>query len=121
MAFPLIGAAARMVAKKLAEKGGKEGAKKVSKRGNRDVEGDILDANLIGLSAAKAGLAGSTLLSQDDQQKKAKEKTENKEREAKDEVKRETRGMKKGGSVKSSASKRADGIAIKGKTKGRIV
>ena len=29
--------------------------------------------------------------------------------------------FKKGGSVKSSASKRADGIAMKGKTKGRIV
>jgi len=29
--------------------------------------------------------------------------------------------MAKGGSVKSSASKRADGIAIKGKTKGRFV
>jgi len=31
------------------------------------------------------------------------------------------KGMKKGGVVKSSASKRADGIAIKGKTKGRFV
>ena len=40
--------------------------------------------------------------------------------EADAEVKRETRGMKKGGMV-GSASKRADGIAIKGKTKGRIV
>jgi len=30
------------------------------------------------------------------------------------------KGMKKGGSV-SSASKRADGIATKGKTKGRII
>jgi hypothetical protein len=29
--------------------------------------------------------------------------------------------MKKGGSVKSSASKRADGCCTKGKTKGRIV
>ena len=29
--------------------------------------------------------------------------------------------MKKGGVVKSSASKRADGIATKGKTKGRII
>lgn len=29
-------------------------------------------------------------------------------------------GMKKGGSVKSSASKRADGCATKGKTKGKI-
>jgi hypothetical protein len=48
-----------------------------------------------------------------------KEKREAKERE--DEIKRETRGMKKGGKVKSSASKRADGIAKKGKTKGRMV
>ncbi len=30
-------------------------------------------------------------------------------------------GMKKGGAVKSFASKRADGIAIKGKTRGRMV
>ena len=36
-------------------------------------------------------------------------------------LKRESRGMKKGGVVKSSASKRADGIATKGKTKGRMV
>jgi hypothetical protein len=39
-------------------------------------------------------------------------------REAKDEVKRETRGMAKGG---MTASKRADGCAVKGKTKGRMV
>jgi hypothetical protein len=32
-----------------------------------------------------------------------------------------TVNMKKGGSVKSSASKRADGIAMKGKTRGRMV
>jgi hypothetical protein len=31
------------------------------------------------------------------------------------------RRMKKGGKVKSSASKRADGIAKKGKTRGRVV
>ena len=42
-------------------------------------------------------------------------------REAGAEERREARGMKKGGSVKSSASKRADGIAVKGKTKGRFV
>ena len=36
-------------------------------------------------------------------------------------LKRESRGMKKGGVVKSSASKRADGIATKGKTRGRMV
>ena len=34
---------------------------------------------------------------------------------------RATPGYKKGGSVKSSASKRADGIAKKGKTRGRFV
>ena len=31
------------------------------------------------------------------------------------------RGFKKGGAVKSSASKRADGIATKGKTRGKII
>ena len=38
-----------------------------------------------------------------------------------DEEKKKQPGMKKGGRVKSSASKRADGCAIKGKTKGRMV
>jgi hypothetical protein len=33
----------------------------------------------------------------------------------------EAGGMKRGGSVKSSASKRADGIASRGKTKGRMI
>ena len=43
-------------------------------------------------------------------------------REAEDEVRREMRGVKmaKGGKV-GSASKRADGCAIKGKTRGKIV
>jgi hypothetical protein len=30
-------------------------------------------------------------------------------------------GMKRGGSVKSSASSRGDGCAVRGKTKGRMV
>jgi len=43
-------------------------------------------------------------------------------REAADEERRETRGMKKGGMVKSSAPKRrGDGCAKRGKTKGRMV
>lgn len=41
-------------------------------------------------------------------------------REAAAEERREARGMKKGGAVKS-ASSRADGCAMRGKTKGRIV
>ena len=58
--------------------------------------------------------------------KEAKEKVKKLEsqqeaREAKDQVKRETRGMKHGGMVKSSASKRADGIAMRGKTRGKIM
>ena len=41
-------------------------------------------------------------------------------REAEAEVKRETRGKKKGGKIKS-ASSRADGIAKRGKTRGKMV
>ena len=41
-------------------------------------------------------------------------------REAAAEERREARGMKKGGKV-SSASKRADGIAMRGKTRGKLV
>lgn len=43
-----------------------------------------------------------------------------KQREAASELKRESRGMKKGGKVKS-ASARADGCAQRGKTKGRYI
>ena len=50
---------------------------------------------------------------------------EEEERQAQEQAAAEqaaAQGMKKGGKVKmSSASKRADGIAMKGKTKGRIV
>ena len=47
---------------------------------------------------------------------------EEEERQAKAQGQAAAQGMKKGGRVKmSSASKRADGIAMKGKTKGRIV
>ena len=46
--------------------------------------------------------------------------TYKKAREYASEVQRETRGMKKGGMV-SSASKRADGCATKGKTRGKMV
>jgi hypothetical protein len=41
-------------------------------------------------------------------------------REAAAQERREARGLKKGGSV-GSASRRADGIATKGKTKGKII
>ena len=58
----------------------------------------------------------------------AYEKEKDKRREAEDELAKfmgqqeSSTGMKKGGKVKvSSASKRADGIAQRGKTRGRMV
>jgi hypothetical protein len=55
--------------------------------------------------------------------KDMKERLDKVGRESDDEYRRETKGkgMKKGGSVKSSASKRADGVAVKGKTRGKMV
>ena len=41
--------------------------------------------------------------------------------EAQMQARKDVKGYKKGGSVKSSASRRADGIAAKGKTKGRMI
>ena len=52
-------------------------------------------------------------------EKREKAKQEKTKRESDSEMKRETRGMKKGGKV-SSASKRADGIAQRGKTRGMM-
>ena len=52
------------------------------------------------------------------QYKKAKAEEAALDRELENQTKRETRGMKKGGKV--SASSRADGAAIRGKTRGRI-
>jgi hypothetical protein len=37
------------------------------------------------------------------------------------EEEKKKKGMKKGGVVKSSASKRADGVATKGKTRGKMI
>ncbi len=64
--------------------------------------------------AMLGGVGGSKLI------KNAREKREAEEREAAAELKRESsRGMKKGGFV-GSASKRADGIAQRGKTRGKM-
>jgi hypothetical protein len=43
------------------------------------------------------------------------------ERAAQRKLEKTAMGKKKGGLIKSSASKRADGIAIKGKTRGKMV
>lgn len=44
-----------------------------------------------------------------------------KSKKEEEEERKKASGMKSGGAVKSSASKRADGCAIRGKTRGKIV
>ena len=74
----------------------------------------------IGFGAALPGLRDKlvNMINPDEDAKK-----EEMRRIAQEEItngKKPTTGMKKGGKV-SSASKRADGCAVKGKTKGRLV
>jgi hypothetical protein len=118
MVMPLMGAAAgaaaRAGAKKLASK--KPLPNSAAERKARGKEGAAL-AGMLG-ATAPAGYAvkeGARSLSEREQQ----------EREAEAEMKRETRGMKKGGKVKTAKKTKArsscDGIAKKGRTKGRMV
>jgi hypothetical protein len=80
------------------------------------------------IAASGLGAAGALAKMEQDrrgseQSKKSMEREEYKDkqtREADAEKKRESRGMKKGGKIKS-ASARADGCAQRGKTRGRIV
>ena len=95
MPAPLIGAAARMVAKKIAENPQK---------------------SLLGATGASLGTG--TYLADATADKSYKE--EEKKKEKKEEPKPEPEKKRSGGVV-GSASKRADGCAQRGKTKGRIV
>ena len=126
MALPgiIAGAAARMGAKKLAEKGGKKMSKAQAEKLEFEEAKDTLGKTAAGATLGSAGAVAYDTYENPTQSglgmRPEVAERKQKEREAKDEMKRETRGMKKGGTV-SSASKRADGIAIKGKTKGRFV
>jgi hypothetical protein len=77
----------------------------------------------IGENAAEKNYYGNVLDSKQTREEKL-EKIKSARDEADNEVKRETRGkvsgLKKGGKV-SSASKRADGCATKGKTRGKML
>jgi hypothetical protein len=64
--------------------------------------------------------AGEFIGSGVSQYKKAKDEEADLNRELDSQTKREARGMAKGGKV-SSASSRADGCCVKGKTKGRYI
>ena len=133
----MLGIAARMAAKMAAKKMGKQAAKEADEiptpnfsemRKAKEAEKakDLLkERALIGAGtvaampiAAKMGsLYGEQLNERGDRIKEEAEKSQ-KQYETQD--KQEGRGMKSGGKV-SSASKRADGCAVKGKTRGRIV
>lgn len=68
------------------------------------------------LGTAGAGLAAASAMDAPNR-RAAAERKEKAEREAAAELKRESRGMKAGG----TASARADGIAQRGKTRGKLV
>ena len=73
-------------------------------------------AGITALGGYAVGLPGVVAYKAEKLQKEREEAAKEK-REAKDEMKRESRGMKKGG----TASSRADGCCVKGKTKGRMI
>ena len=100
MVAPLIGAAARMVAKKIAENPQK---------------------SLLGATGASLGTG--TYLADVTADKSYKEEEEKKKKDKESEKKKNSEDVEKkakGGSV-GSASKRADGCATKGKTRGKMV
>jgi len=124
MVAPLIGAAARMVGKKLAKKQLDEvpdyfakvkAAEKAAKK--QDI------VKKVGIGAGTAALAPVAAELGDrygDEAQDIRDRGLERREKDEDQDKQEGRGMKKGGSVKS-ASKRADGCAQRGKTKGRMI
>ena len=124
MVAPLIGAVVRMGAKKLAEKEAKrraqiEAAKESVKEGAKTTAkaagatGAAGATYLVGESMSPSG-SGPAIDAIRQMQRESRQK-EIREEEEKP-VKKKTGGM-----IKSSASKRADGCAVKGKTKGKMV
>ena len=79
-----------------------------------------LAAKLAGAAGAGALLFADNKAERERIKKMAQEDQEKAERESEAEKKRESRGMKKGGKIKS-ASARADGCAQRGKTRGKMV
>ena len=68
----------------------------------------------------KSAIRGGSSIGDPDYKEARKQKKEKAKRESDSEMQRETRGMKKGGAVRS-ASSRADGIAQRGKTRGKMI
>jgi hypothetical protein len=122
----MLGIAARMAAKMAAKKMGKQAAKEADEipryteaksykalektQKNSGPEGVLRDVEKGGAVALGSALVGAS----------GKSSLENKETESSPKEASEEKSYKRGGKV-SSASKRADGCCIKGKTKGRMV
>jgi hypothetical protein len=116
MVAPLVGVAARMAAKKLAEKEAKKQAKESVKESVKE------GAKTAAKTAGGAGAAGATYLVGEGMSPSGTGPVTEAIKRKMYENEEEPVKKKSGGSVKmSSASKRADGCAIRGKTKGRMV
>jgi hypothetical protein len=108
MAGPIIGLAVKEALKKAGTK--------FAEFGNRE------PVALGGMMLGPPIVAGYAGLKSDERKSKEyqKEKDKKNQKQYEEQDKQEGREMKKGGKV-SSASARADGIAIRGKTKGRMI
>lgn len=103
--------------------GGAGGRYKASGKKSFDATQDAANtlSTVFGVPLAAAAIAElSTKKNADPEDMRKSLQYEKNKREAEAEMKRETRGMAKGGKV-FSASKRADGIAQRGKTRGKLV
>jgi hypothetical protein len=129
MVAPLLGMAARLVAKKGAKKSSESLAKEGSYRAAREAaEAEAKKDDLYKKAAIGVGTSGAigALLAngQDMAAARSRDIDEYKQKKLQEQYeeqdKQEGRGMKSGGKV-SSASKRADGCAQRGKTKGRMI
>jgi len=134
----MLGIAARMAAKMAAKKMGKQTAKEaddivapnfskiLKAKEDAKIKKDI--AEKVGIGAGTVAAIPTAVQLGNDMAYQVRETPETRERKESEKVqkqyeaqdKQEGRGMKAGGKV-SSASKRADGIAVKGKTRGRMV
>ena len=129
MVAPLVGAAARMAAKKAAEKEAKrraqiEAAKESVKEGAKTTAkaagatGAAGATYLVGESMSPTG-SGPLMRAYDQYRREQPSEAMQAKRRALEAEEKEPVKKAKGGMV--SASKRADGIAKKGKTRGRFV
>ena len=119
----IAGMLAKQAAKEVAKKGSRAAAREAAKKAAK--KEDLLTKGAIGAGAGTAAVLGNEYGKSRAKDREAMESyPEEKAMESYPEESddRPTRGgMKKGGAVKSSASKRADGCAVRGKTKGRMV